>query len=191
MKLALASAVAVIALSAASPASAALVLVPGGACSPATPNPDALACAGAFAGNLNNNSSIADLNLALDALVGGNFAPDVLFAALDPTKALFSAGSGTNINFANALFGEQIFSIHFGDAGTGLGDRTILYSFNFGTQGATSVTLGTAGFSNAVLITPSNTAVPEPATWAMMLVGFGAVGYSLRRRSGYRVAQAV
>ena len=25
-------------------------------------------------------------------------------------------------------------------------------------------------------------AVPEPATWAMMIVGFGAVGYSLRRQ---------
>lgn len=24
--------------------------------------------------------------------------------------------------------------------------------------------------------------VPEPATWAMMLFGFGAVGYSMRRR---------
>ena len=27
-------------------------------------------------------------------------------------------------------------------------------------------------------------AVPEPATWAMMLVGFGAVGYAMRRRRG-------
>ena len=35
------------------------------------------------------------------------------------------------------------------------------------------------------------TAVPEPATWAMMLLGFGAVGYSMRRRSSYRLAQAV
>ena len=26
-------------------------------------------------------------------------------------------------------------------------------------------------------------AVPEPATWAMMLVGFGAIGFTLRRRS--------
>ena len=25
-------------------------------------------------------------------------------------------------------------------------------------------------------------AVPEPATWAMMLIGFGAIGVSLRRR---------
>ena len=24
--------------------------------------------------------------------------------------------------------------------------------------------------------------VPEPATWAMMLLGFGVVGYSMRRR---------
>ncbi len=34
--------------------------------------------------------------------------------------------------------------------------------------------------------------VPEPATWAMMLVGFGAVGYSMRRRkAGYSPIQAV
>lgn len=34
-------------------------------------------------------------------------------------------------------------------------------------------------------------AVPEPSAWAMMLVGFGAVGYSLRRRKSYRLLQAV
>nr|WP_207974747.1 PEPxxWA-CTERM sorting domain-containing protein [Parafrankia sp. BMG5.11] len=30
--------------------------------------------------------------------------------------------------------------------------------------------------------TPNAPAVPEPATWAMMLFGFGAVGYGMRRR---------
>jgi hypothetical protein len=35
-------------------------------------------------------------------------------------------------------------------------------------------------------------AVPEPASWAMMLAGFGAVGYAMRRRKvSYRYAQAV
>jgi hypothetical protein len=35
-------------------------------------------------------------------------------------------------------------------------------------------------------------AVPEPATWAMFLMGFGAVGYSMRsRKVGYKAAQAV
>lgn len=30
-------------------------------------------------------------------------------------------------------------------------------------------------------------AVPEPGTWAMMLVGFGAVGYAMRKRRGARL----
>jgi hypothetical protein len=34
--------------------------------------------------------------------------------------------------------------------------------------------------------------VPEPATWAMFLIGFGAVGYSMRsRKVGYKGLQAV
>ena len=32
-------------------------------------------------------------------------------------------------------------------------------------------------------------AVPEPATWAMLLLGFGAVGYALRRGRGVKVAR--
>jgi len=43
---------------------------------------------------------------------------------------------------------------------------------------------GTAadGASAAFSGTLSFAAVPEPATWAMMLVGFGAVGFGMRRR---------
>jgi hypothetical protein len=31
--------------------------------------------------------------------------------------------------------------------------------------------------------TPVPGPVPEPATWAMMVIGFGAVGAAMRRRS--------
>ena len=34
-----------------------------------------------------------------------------------------------------------------------------------------------------ISVTAVNGAVPEPATWAMMLIGFGAIGASMRRRS--------
>ena len=35
-------------------------------------------------------------------------------------------------------------------------------------------------------ITTAAGAVPEPATWGMMLVGFGAMGYAMRRRAKVR-----
>jgi len=36
---------------------------------------------------------------------------------------------------------------------------------------------------------PPPPAVPEPATWAMMLIGFGAVGFQIRRRRASTLAQ--
>ena len=69
-----------------------------------------------------------------------------------------------------------------------------------GTSGTTSVS--SSGFSSVwlvgastltsdrddgfklrqIMVLPQAPAVPEPATWAMMILGFGAIGYSLRRR---------
>ena len=41
----------------------------------------------------------------------------------------------------------------------------------------------TTGNGNLTAVVPSDLgAVPEPATWAMMIIGFGAMGYSMRRR---------
>ena len=50
---------------------------------------------------------------------------------------------------------------------------------------------GLGSYGGNLTFVPS--AVPEPATWAMMLVGFGAMGFSLRskRRSSMRRVQAV
>ena len=65
---------------------------------------------------------------------------------------------------------------------TDVGITNLFYSFNDGT--ATNI--------RQVRIIPAEgpNAVPEPATWAMMLLGFGAVGFAMRRRRAPVLAQA-
>ena len=38
---------------------------------------------------------------------------------------------------------------------------------------------------------PVGQAVPEPATWAMMLIGFGGIGFQMRRRRAIKVSYRV
>lgn len=48
-----------------------------------------------------------------------------------------------------------------------------------------------ADFSHFTVYDHNTPAVPEPATWAMMLMGFGATGFAMRRRrrDGSKLAQ--
>ena len=50
-----------------------------------------------------------------------------------------------------------------------------------GTTGGNGAYTGTLAFAPG--------AVPEPGTWAMMLLGFGAVGFAMRRRRAPALAQ--
>ena len=54
-----------------------------------------------------------------------------------------------------------------------------LEDFGGGTDGGVA---GNAYFRNLSL----SSAVPEPATWAMMLLGFGMIGFAMRKRSNLR-----
>lgn len=137
----------------------------------------------AYSGNLLNQHSIADINTALDVLVGGNYSPDVVWSALEPTESLIS-GNGDNpnglITFGQALSGPVILGVHFGGANSGAPERTQFYALNFGTP-ITQLYLNTQGFSVGVII-PAIGSVPEPGTWAMMLLGFAGIGFVMHRR---------
>jgi hypothetical protein len=70
-----------------------------------------------------------------------------------------------------------------------------LAGLNVGPGSFTLTVQGTPGTQNGsfggTLAFAAASAVPEPSTWAMMLIGFGAVGYSMRRRKvGYQALQA-
>jgi hypothetical protein len=54
-----------------------------------------------------------------------------------------------------------------------------IISGNVNTLTVTGLSRGTGHYGGDLTFTPS---VPEPATWAMMLLGFGAIGFQLRRR---------
>lgn len=53
-----------------------------------------------------------------------------------------------------------------------------------------SATLPAAPSITATIDYVSTSAVPEPSTWAMMMAGFGAVGFALRRKQRQTVKRA-
>ncbi|GAA4756375.1 hypothetical protein GCM10023264_24940 [Sphingomonas daechungensis] len=148
------------------------------------------ACAGYYDGNLINGSP-TDITNAQNAIAGlpGGLTWDGNWASVDPTKV--ETLTGNVLDFGQTLFGLTVIGAHFGNVNGPAGNVSGFWLFDFGTQGASSVALNyPEGFSNAaVYLTGDSPAVPEPATWAMMLFGFGVAGYALRRRRQPKLAQ--
>jgi hypothetical protein len=108
------------------------------------------------------------------------------------------AFTGLNPAFPTDQGGADNYIYLSGDPFTGLGVSYNLADMTYGNiymggrsvfEG-TSTTLDASAFGNTVEFTTTNLrpatpvggAVPEPATWAMMILGFGVVGVSMRRR---------
>ena len=140
-----------------------------------------VSCLGFFSGNL-----IAESGPKLADALG--HVDDLNPQALSLIKKIDL--SSNPINFGTPLFGQTVIGIHFGGGNTGY-NGTAFWLLNLPTTINTiSYTSDVEkGISNAGLyltgkpdIPTQQGAVPEPATWAMMLVGFGAVGAGMRRR---------
>jgi hypothetical protein len=172
----------------ATPASAAVVVVAPAAtvasCSNFTFNvpPTELQCAGGYSGNL-IQGTLQDPGLA--ALTALGYSGTGAYLA---TISSISTGTAT-INFGQTMYGLTIIGLHYGGGGVPNPPQegTSFFLFDAGTAGVNSVTVASRtdsnfnfGLSNAALF--STGSVPEPATWAMMLLGFGGIGMAMRRQ---------
>lgn len=154
-------------------------------CSLTLPTPDAIACQGYFSGNLLNGSPTDVLNQQ-QAITNLGFSWDGNWSGLEnstsPDLVITSLTNGNQLNFGTTMFGQTIIGAHFGN-GSVPGNVSVFWLFDFGATGASFVALDDPqGWSNAALyLTQSTPPIPEAATWAMMLLGFGAAGAALRR----------
>lgn len=157
------------------PVSAAAVLG-STACSDSNVVPTAVDCSGWYQGNLNsgNATDLANEALIVNALLGTSYTGANL-PFVNVTNLV-----GSTITFAQAIAGTVILGVHVGAANGagGIGyDGTAFFKL---VNPGSSVTLNVPGLSNARIF--SVAAVPEPATWAMLLFGLGSIAWTMRRR---------
>ena len=153
-----------------------------GGCVDTLTNPNASACAGYYTGNILNGSSNAIASLPGTFTWNGNWtamdnstSPDLVITAL-------SGANSNQLNFGETLFGQVIIGAHYGNVPGDQGNVSVFWLFNLTTPTNFITLTDTQGWSNAALYTTDpHPSVPEPSTWAMMLLGFGAAGVAMRR----------
>ena len=106
--------------------------------------------------------------LGSSSFSAGSLSGDLLFSSLGGVNATVGADGfgifwGPNTSFA----GTNVFYIGYDDQITGQDDN----------------------HDDLIIRVNVSPAVPEPGTWAMMLLGFGAVGFAIRRRRAPALAQ--
>lgn len=152
------------------------------------------------------------MRVALDSIGGyrklisfGNIATDLGLYDLSGELSLFNvANSPVNTDFVAGQFSDVQISRNAAGLVTGYINGVLRLSYDDSTTNYYTPTSGGTGLwflrddtdqngeqssgradyiriYNTATVTP--TGVPEPASWALMILGFGAVGYGLRRRS--------
>ena len=201
-KIALGASFATMALAISAPARASISVVDP--CSAGYVN-GAIACVGYVGGNLITGNTGSATTGAQQEMINrllsgpatsstGAYAPPYSLNTGAQLGHLDGLGGTNTLNFGSlSLSGLTILGAHFGNnTDSEVNNVTAFWLFNFASPTNTIMLANGAGSSNAAIFATQAAAVPEPATWAMMLVGFGAIGASMRRsrRVGARLALA-
>lgn len=168
-------------------------------------SPTASSCYGFYEGNVLDGSAdgLAAQANALSNL--GYVGPAVNLTnwtnIFEPTKIQTPTGPNDDqYFFSTPLYGETIIGIHFGNGATydsekifGKGNKgggTAFFKFDNANISNGLITALINGGSSAVLYKTGTSPVPEPATWGMMLLGFGAMGATMRRAKVKKISFA-
>ena len=156
---------------------------------------DAIACQGYYGGNILQDNDSDAIQMAVDALLSQHPTdpdPQTGYVPLPYTyggilETVDNLNSTSAIaTFTALLSGQVIIGAHFGQNGdpgaAGENSFTGFWLFNITSPTHSIVFDSQLGTSNVVLLQngPAR-GVPEPATWAMMLLGFGGIGMAMRR----------
>lgn len=163
----------------------------------------AIACQGYYGGNLitgttgsaTTASELAYINLLLtgtpsttDSLPTTNGSTYTgSYAGLSygtVLGALDNLNGSATLNFGSLnLSGLTVLGAHFGNnIDSNANNVTAFWLLDLGNTVTHTITLSNGqGSSNAQIFATGGSAVPEPATWAMMLLGFGGIGMAMRR----------
>lgn len=147
-------------------------------------SPAAMACVGWYGGNLNSSSPTdkADSAADLNTLLGVSTYTGPTLTWLEDLVV-----GGPTIDFTTPLYGMTVVSFHVGAAKGAAGDvgyeGTAFYEFNAGhlPGGLDTFSFNRPGLSNARLFSTGTPGIPEPASWALMILGFAGLGATLRR----------
>lgn len=133
-----------------------------------------------FSETFSFSTSVAGFLSAVISTTGGgpNSVNDVDFTRVFISGTGITGSQGDLLPLAGSNDVNEFRALN--DLAVGVG------SYSLTTQGTSSGLNGSYGGS--ISFRPG--AVPEPATWAMMLVGFGAMGVSMRRRRPAMLRQA-
>lgn len=100
-------------------------------------------------------------DLSVDVF-GVNYSDDIVTFVLN-----FANGTSATRDFTNLLLGSTANTLN-------LGSTLPIANFVLTSDDSNGVSIDNATFA----------AVPEPASWAMMIAGFGMAGFAMRRRQG-------
>jgi hypothetical protein len=163
----------------------------------------AIACQGYYGKNMftgsTGSATTADQQTAINLLLNGTAStadnsPTNNTGAYNPPYVLDTStvlgtaqSDGTaTLNFGSLqLSGLTVLGAHFGNnIDSDVNNVSAFWLVDLGSVPTSTINLANGqGGSNAQIFA-TTAAVPEPGTWALMLLGFGAVGASMRRRKG-------